>query len=61
MRIHSSDYTSVDPEWLGDEFLQDAEYTREFQPKIYVHEYLGIVTGTDAEVFNNLVFREVTE
>lgn len=61
VRVHSSDYLSVNPDWLGQEFIIDAEYARDFQPKVYEHEYLGIVTGTDAEVFNNLVFREVTD
>ncbi|MFC6464966.1 PBSX family phage terminase large subunit [Marinilactibacillus sp. GCM10026970] len=59
--VHSSDYLSVPAEWLGEQFILDAEHLKEMQPKIYEHEYLGIVTGTGAEVFTNLTFREIED
>ncbi|MDT7015334.1 PBSX family phage terminase large subunit [Levilactobacillus namurensis] len=59
--VHSSDYRSVPKEWLGKEFLADAEQLKKDNPKAYAHEYLGEVTGTGAEVFNNLTIREITD
>ncbi|MCT3390371.1 PBSX family phage terminase large subunit [Lentilactobacillus hilgardii] len=59
--VHSSDYRSVPKAWLGKEFLADAEQLKKDNPKAYAHEYLGEVTGTGAEVFNNLTIREITD
>lgn len=59
--VHSSDYLSAPVEWLGQDFINDAEYLKHHNPKKYEHEYLGHVTGTGAEVFTNLVFREITD
>ena len=59
--VHSSDYRSVPKEWLGKEFLADADQLKKDNPKAYAHEYLGEVTGTGAEVFNNLTIREITD
>ena len=59
--VHSSDYLSVPKEWLGKEFLADAEQLKKDNPKAYAHDYLGEVTGTGAEVFTNLTLREITD
>jgi PBSX family phage terminase large subunit len=52
--VHSSTYLDVPEEWLGDTFIEEAEYLKEVNYKVYEHEYLGIVTGTGAEVFPNV-------
>lgn len=59
--VHSSDYLSVPREWLGKEFLADAEQLKIDNPKAYAHEYLGEVTGTGAEVFTNIVERQISD
>ena len=59
--VHSSDYLSVPKEWLGKEFLADAEQLKKDNPKAFNHEYLGEITGTGAEVFNNITLREITK
>lgn len=59
--IHSSDYRTVPVEWLGEQFLVEAETLKEINPKAYEHEYLGIPTGTGGEVFDNLEVREITD
>ncbi len=58
--VHSSDYLTVPKKWLGKGFLADAEQLKKDNIKAYKHEYLGEVTGTGAEVFNNLTLREIT-
>jgi phage terminase large subunit len=48
-------------EWLGSQFLAEAEYIRKRHPEVYRHEYLGEVTGGGGEVFCNLTLREISE
>lgn len=56
-----TDYTMIPPEWLGENFLYEAERLKELNPKAYEHEYLGVPTGTGGEVFPNLEIREITD
>lgn len=58
--VHSSDYRTVPPEWLGRQFFDDALELALVNPKAYRHEYLGEVTGTGGEVFENLEIREIS-
>lgn len=59
--FHMSDYRSVPREWLGEQFLAEAEYLREQNPQRYANEYLGEQTGTGAEIFPNVTVREISE
>lgn len=59
--VHSSDYRTVPREWLGEQFINDAEHLKKTNPKKYEHEYLGVVTGTGAEVFTNVTQRRITD
>jgi len=52
-----SDYRDVPRAWLGDAFLLEAEALKEHNPREYRHMYLGEVTGTGAEVFENVTLR----
>lgn len=58
---HKSDYRSVNPLWLGENFIDRAEYLKETNPKAYEHEYLGIPVGLGTNVFELLEFREITD
>ncbi len=57
---HRSCYKDVPPEWLGEQFLDDANDLLLTNPRAYTHEYLGIPVGTGGEVFDNLEIREIT-
>jgi len=46
-------YLDVPKEWLGPEFLEDAEELKEKNYSAYEHEYLGIAVGTGGDVFPN--------
>ena len=59
--IHHSDYRAVPGEWLGNEFIKEAEDLKRRNPDLYEHEYLGEVTGTGGTVFPNCVIREITD
>lgn len=56
-----SSYLDAPPEWLGRAFLDEADALKEADPAAYDHEYMGVPTGTGLEVFDRLVFREVTD
>lgn len=58
--VHHSDYTQVPPEWLGPAFLADAEALKTTNENAYRHIYLGEVTGTGGQVFDNLEIRAIT-
>ena len=54
-------YLQAPPEWLGEQFLIEAEHLRDTNERAYRHEYLGEPTGTGGNVFENIVEREVTD
>lgn len=57
--VHSSTYLDVPPEWLGTQFISEAEALKETNERAYRHMYLGEVTGTGGQVFNNLEIRRI--
>ena len=57
---HKSCYLDVDPEWLGQVFLDEADDLKANNLQMYEHEYLGVPTGTGGEVFENLEIREIS-
>lgn len=56
-----TNYTMIPPEWLGEEFLYEAERLKAVNEDAYRHEYLGEPVGTGGEVFPTLEIREITE
>jgi len=58
---HRSTYLEAPVEWLGEQFLAEAEYLRDTNERAYQHEYLGIPTGTGSDVFENVEVREITD
>ena len=58
---HKSTYLQAPPEWLGEQFLEEAEHLKETDERAYQHEYLGIPVGTGGNVFDNLELREITD
>lgn len=56
-----STYLDVPAEWLGQQFLNEAEYLKEVNEKAYRHEYLGEPTGTGGAVFDNVTLRDITD
>lgn len=59
--IHHSTYLDVPKEWLGEQFIIEAEHLKRTKEERYNHEYLGEVIGTGGEVFTNLDIREITD
>lgn len=59
--VYLTDYRSAPKEWLGQAFIDEAEFTKETNPKVYENEYLGLETGDGGNVFENLEIREITD
>ncbi len=58
---HKSTYLQAPPEWLGQQFIDEAEHLKETDERAYQHEYLGIPVGTGGNVFDKLELREITD
>lgn len=58
---HKSDYTSVPADWLGDQFIADAEHLRATNERAYRHEYLGEPVGLGTNIFDMLEICTITD
>lgn len=58
---HKSTYLEAPPEWLGEQFLAEADFLKETNERAYRHEYLGEAVGNGSDVFENLEIREITD
>lgn len=47
-------YLDVPVDWLGQQFIYEAEDLKSLNEKAYTHEYLGIPVGTGGDVFPNV-------
>jgi len=58
---HKSDYTTVPVDWLGEQFVEDAEHLRKVNPKAYEHELMGNPVGLGTNIFEFLEIRTITD
>lgn len=59
--VHHSTYLEVPKEWLGEQFVIEAEHLKQIKPEAYDHEYGGEVTGTGGEIFPNVQIRPIPD
>lgn len=59
--VFDSCYLDAPPEWLGAQFIADAENLKETDEQAYRHEYLGEPVGYGGQIFDRVEFREVTD
>ena len=59
--VHLSNYMTVPKQWLGQAFIDEAEYLKEANEKLYRNEYLGEMTGVGGNVFENIELRDITD
>ena len=52
--VNHSTYLTVPRHWLGEQFIYEAEKFKRTNYDKYRHEYLGEVTGTGGDVFENV-------
>ena len=60
MVIHTT-YKDIPREWLGEAILHDIERAKQNNQRAYENIYLGVVTGTGQNVFENVELREITD
>lgn len=58
---HHSNYTAVPREWLGEQFVADAEHLKRTNERAYRHEYLGEAIGLGTNIFEMLEIRTITD
>ena len=56
-----STYLDVDPDWLGEQFINDAEHLKEVNPDAYENEYMGKANGNGGNVFEYIEDRPITD
>ena len=54
-------YLDVPRQWLGEAFIEEAEYLQETNPRAYENEYMGIPVGTGGNVFDNVEHLEMPD
>ena len=59
--VHLSDYRNVPKKWLGQAFIDEAEFLKSINERLYENEYLGLMTGTGGNVFENVELREIPD
>lgn len=58
---HKSTYLEAPREWLGEQFVAEAEHLKDTDERAYRHEYLGEAIGTGGNVFENLELRDISD
>lgn len=53
-------YLTVPLKWLGQKFIDAAEWLKKINPTAYEHEYMGVPVGNGTEVFDNITIRIIT-
>lgn len=59
--VHRSDYLNVNPDWLGQQFIYEADKLKAKNETAYRHEYLGEITGTGGAVFENVIEKRISD
>lgn len=60
-RVVRSTYKDVPAEWLGEQFINDAEHLKEVNPAAYENEYMGEANGNGGNVFEFIEERTITD
>ena len=58
---HHSNYTTAPKEWLGEQFIADAEHLKKTNERAYRHEYLGEAIGLGTNIFDMLEIRTIAD
>ena len=58
---HKTTYLEAPEEWLGKQFILEAEHIKETDERAYRHEYLGEAVGSGGNVFDNLEMRRIED
>lgn len=59
--VHYSTMFDAPPEWVGLAALEEAEYLRKTNKRMFDNEIMGLATGTGTNVFENITVRKITD
>jgi phage terminase large subunit len=59
--VHESNYLDVPTDWLGEEFLIEADILKQLNERAYRHEYMGEAVGTGGNIFENVKSEVITD
>lgn len=59
--VHASTYLDLPEAWVGGSMIRAAEALKATNERAYRHMYLGEVTGTGGQVFDNIRLRAITD
>ncbi len=59
--VHHSTYRDAPLLWLGENFINEAEFLKEINPEAYEHEYEGVPNGEGGAIFDFLELREISD
>ena len=60
-KVVRSTYKDVPAEWLGEQFINDAEHLKEVNPAAYENEYMGEANGNGGNVCEFIEERTITD
>lgn len=60
-KVVRSTYKDVPADWLGEQFINDAEHLKEVNPAAYENEYMGEANGNGGNVFEFIEERTITD
>lgn len=60
-QVVRSTYKDVPADWLGEQFINDAEHLKEVNPSAYENEYMGEANGNGGNVFEYIEERTITD
>lgn len=60
-QVVRSTYKDVPADWLGEQFINDAEHLKEVNPAAYENEYMGEANGNGGNVFEFIEERTITD
>lgn len=56
-----STYQDVPADWLGEQFISDAEHLKKVNPSAFENEYMGVANGNGGNVFEFIEERTITD
>ena len=59
--VYRTTYLDVPVDWLGQAFIDEAEYLQQTNPRAYENEYMGRAVGTGGNVFDNVEHMEMPD
>lgn len=59
--VHESCYLDLPEDWLGGDFIAEAEQVRQSSERLWRQMYRGEVTGCGGQVFENVVLRALSD